>query len=186
VFDRVAKLVRRVMKRRKDWSTATMRLANGNDAARVAALLVDAYRSWAKLGLNPNAASYTATDVVADLAYKEVWLLEHEGALVGTVTLRTLGVGDQRSLYVTHLATPTAIHGRGLGSHLMDSVEHLALDRDIRDVRLDTAIVMTELIAFYQRRGYAKFGERNHWEGTNYESQHYQKRLTPPVPPART
>jgi hypothetical protein len=42
----------------------------------MAALLVDAYRSWAKLGLNPKAASYAATDVVADLAYKEVWLLE--------------------------------------------------------------------------------------------------------------
>jgi ribosomal protein S18 acetylase RimI-like enzyme len=131
--------------------------------------------------LNPKAATYTATDVVADFGHKEVWLLEHEGALVGTVTLRTLGVGDGRYLYVTHLATPTTMHGRGLGSQLMDRVEHLTLERDIRDVRLDTAVVMTELIDFYQRRGYAKFGERNHWEGTNYESQHYQKLLAPPL-----
>jgi ribosomal protein S18 acetylase RimI-like enzyme len=165
------------MKRRTDWSTATMRRATDNDASRVAALLVDAYRLWTKRGLNPKAATYTATDVVADLAYKEVWLLEHEGALVGTVTVRIVGAGDGRYLYVTHLATPTVEHSRGLGSELMDRVERLALQREIRDVRLDTAVVMTELIAFYQGRGYATFGERNHWEGTNYESQHYQKLL---------
>lgn len=143
----------------------------------MAALLVDAYGSWTKRGLNPKAATYTATDIVADLAYKQVWLLEHEGALVGTVTLRIVGAGDARYLYVTHLATSTAKHSRGLGSELMDRAENLALEHQIRDVRLDTAIVMTELIAFYRRRGYATFGERNHWEGTNYDSQHYQKLL---------
>lgn len=143
----------------------------------MAVLLRDAYVAWTKLRLNPTAARYTAADVRADLREKEVWLLEHEGELVGTVTLRTWGVGAGRYLYVTHLATPTALHGRGLGSELMNRVEQFAHDRGIRDVRLDTATVMTDLIAFYQKRGYKAFNELEHWPGTNYESQRYRKQL---------
>lgn len=160
-----------------DWSKATMRRAGADDAARVAALLVDAYRSWTDRGLNPKAATYTAQAVIADLTQKEVRLLEDRAKLVGTVTLRTRRVGRRPYLYVTHLATPPPLQKCGLASSLMSRVEAIAHERRIHDVRLDTAVGLYELVGFYVKRGYRRFGEHNQWPGTNYKSQHFRKLL---------
>jgi predicted N-acetyltransferase YhbS len=140
------------MRQRQDWSKAEWRLATDKDAGRVAAVLRDAYRSWTKLGLNPKAATYTAADVVNDMrAKKEVWLLERDGLLVGTVTLLTWNIAAGYYLKVTHLAAPGVLQGCGLGSEVMRRAENLALERRIPEVRLDTAVVKKDLIAFYEK-----------------------------------
>jgi GNAT superfamily N-acetyltransferase len=165
------------MRQRQDWSTAAWRTAEPEDAGNVAALLRDAYRSWTRLGLNPKAAMYGAADVVKDLHAKEVWLLERNGLLLATVTLLTWDIAAGFYLKVTHLATPSVLQKCGLGSEVMRRAENLALERRIPEVRLDTAVVMKDLIAFYEKRGYVAFGELDHWEGTNYDSQHFHKGL---------
>ncbi len=113
--------------------------------------------------------------MIEDLEEKEIWLLEHEGRPVGTVTFRTRGTGDGRYLYVTHLATPTALHDRGLGSEVMTRVEGIARERGISELRLDTAVVMSDLVRFYVKRGYVAFDPAFTWPDTNYESQRFRK-----------
>lgn len=162
-----------------DWSTATFRRAEERDARRVAAVLVDAYRSWTDLGLNPKAATYKAKDVRDDLATKEVWVLEEAGRLVGTATLREVGQGAQKYLYVTHIARPSALHGRGLGEVMMARIEAEAAGRGVPELRLDTAVVKKDLVDFYLGQAYAAFGPIINWPGTNYQSQKFRRRLKP-------
>ena len=61
----------------------------------------------------------------------------------------------------------------------MARIEAIARERGLIEVPLDTAVAMTDLVAFYVKRGYVAYDPVINWQGTNYESQHYKKVLRP-------
>jgi ribosomal protein S18 acetylase RimI-like enzyme len=85
-------------------------------------------------------------------------LLAHdEGELVGSVLLED--EGDKA--YIGMFAVRPGLQSRGLGSALLGEAERVARDELHRDVARMTVIAQrSELIAWYERRGYAQTGER--------------------------
>jgi GNAT superfamily N-acetyltransferase len=64
----------------------------------------------------------------------------------------------------------------GLGSKLMELVELHATKDNAREIAIDTAEGASELIDYYQKRGYV-FVTHTQWEVTNYRSVILAKRL---------
>ncbi|HEY8674021.1 MAG TPA: GNAT family N-acetyltransferase [Candidatus Dormibacteraeota bacterium] len=96
--------------------------------------------------------------------------------MVGTYNLRTKAdeLGDAG--YVNSLAIDAALRHAGLGRSLLEHAEAQALARGLRRIRLDTAKPLTDLVAWYARRGYSAIGEV-HWEGKTYDSVIMEKPL---------
>lgn len=78
--------------------------------------------------------------------------------------------------YVNALAVDPALQRSGWGSLLLDRLENEAARRGLGRVGLDTAKPATELIAWYERRGYRVVGNV-HWEGKTYDSVVMHKTL---------
>jgi len=99
-------------------------------------------------------AELTAT--IAD-AKAQVLLARIDGKLAGTVTIRDLGKGR------AHLGTPCVdpdLQSEGLGRALLADAEDMAAEEFGAKVMTMTVIdARAELIAYYERRGYARTGE---------------------------
>ncbi len=78
-------------------------------------------------------------------------VLEEGGRIVGTVALTDLGGGvcELRRMYLE-----TVWRGRGLGFMLLEHAIAVARARGFRRVVLETAAVLVEAIAFYQKAGF--------------------------------
>lgn len=155
-------------------------------------LLHAAYASLAAQGWN-----FTAVDQGADVTRERVaagqaFVAEHQGRLVGTVTVsppkpvggRYLGdpVPDCYTQAGTASVAQFAVHpelrGQGLGEQLMDVAEAWAAGKGYTHVALDTAEPAVRLQQRYARRGYARVGDVQ-WAGKTYRSVLMLKPLIP-------
>lgn len=96
--------------------------------------------------------------------------------LVGTVTLRIKEDPHGTHAYVNWLAVDPELQGTGLGSVLLRRGEEEAAWRGLSRVRLDTAKPATELVSWYEHRGYRNVDE-THWPGKTYDSVVMEKVL---------
>jgi GNAT superfamily N-acetyltransferase len=78
-----------------------------------------------------------------------------EGALAACVNLKEEADG---SLYVGMLAVDPARQAGGLGKELLARAEAFARERGLRRLRMTVIDRRPELIAYYERRGYARTG----------------------------
>jgi GNAT superfamily N-acetyltransferase len=67
------------------------------------------------------------------------------------------------------LAVVPRLQGTGVGSALIDVVEQKALDDRKAELACDTAELATDLIGFYQKRGF-RIVERHRWPHARYIS----------------
>ncbi|MBI3565744.1 MAG: GNAT family N-acetyltransferase [Elusimicrobia bacterium] len=79
-----------------------------------------------------------------------------DGALLGCVHLKKEGDG---SCYLGMLTVDPTRQGGGLGKELMARSEAVAREWGCRRMRMTVISVRAELLAFYERRGYAKTGK---------------------------
>lgn len=167
----------------------TLRLltpADGFDT--LTALLHRAYAPQAARGLH-FVATWQGPDITADRCSRgETWVLDDHGALVGTVTLEPPGrtVGPKGD---THYSTPGVAKfgqfaidpdrkGQGLGRRLLTHIEDRARGLGATELACDTSEHATDLIAMYERLGFA-FVEHIDWRPqVNYRSALLSKRLT--------
>lgn len=143
-----------------------MRLARAVDLPRLHALVESAYRGesartgWsheADLLFGPRTSEACLAAVLASPAHS-LLVAESAGALVGTVTVTDLG--DART-YLGMLGIAPARQAAGLGRLLLAAAEREAAARFAATVMEMTVIARrTELIAWYERRGYRRTGER--------------------------
>lgn len=77
------------------------------------------------------------------------------GALVGCVHLKREADG---SCYLGMLTVSPELQGGGVGKALMERSEALAREWGCRRMRMTVISVRAELLAFYERRGYAPTG----------------------------
>lgn len=142
-------------------------VAGTADVDDLVALIESAYRGDAsRAGWTTEAdlldGQRTDADMVAEmmaLPGSVVLLLRDEaGAALATVNLRDLAGG---TVYFGSFAVSPRGQGRGVGSALMDAAEAFARDRFAAErMRMTVIDRRAELIAFYERRGYVRTGER--------------------------
>lgn len=141
------------------------RLAKAGDVPALRALVEKAYRGdSAKRGWTHEAdllddertcdAELTANIAAPDC---RVLVAEIEGKLTGTVTITD--VGDGRT-YLGMLCVDPDLQAAGLGRALIADAEDMAVEQFGAKVMEMTVIdARPELIAYYERRGYARSGE---------------------------
>lgn len=140
-------------------------LAKAVDVPRLRVLVESAYRGEsAKQGWTHEADllddERTSDEELADAIADEntrVLLAEIEGNLVGTVTIRTLGKGRA---YLGMLCVNPELQAEGLGRALIADAEDMAAEQFGTHIMEMTVIdARADLIAYYERRGYARSGE---------------------------
>ena len=91
-------------------------------------------------------------DAITDQAARVVVLAEADGALVGTVTVTNQGHGRS---YLGMLCVDPALQAGGMGRRLIKAAERTARERfGSRLMEMTVIDSRTELIAWYERRGY--------------------------------
>jgi GNAT superfamily N-acetyltransferase len=149
-------------------------------------LLHRAYAPLAAAGFR-----FVATHQTPDVTRKrcdagECILAETRGDVVGTITYYKTPMDESRCpLYARddvarfgQFAVEPALQGSGVGSMLLLVVEAFAVFDGFARLALDTAEGATQLIDYYERRGYLRAGHVQ-WSSTNYRSLLLAKPLRP-------
>jgi ribosomal protein S18 acetylase RimI-like enzyme len=135
------------------------------DVPSIVALVESAYRGDAsRVGWTTEAdlldGQRTDPDAVAELINNpesRILLAEGPDGLLGSVLLSDEGEG----IYIGMFAVRPGGQGRGVGSALLAEVERVSRDEMGRPfARMTVLAQRPELIAWYERRGYQRTGER--------------------------
>ena len=81
--------------------------------------------------------------------------LDESGALVGCVHLKK---ESPDTCYLGLLTVDPARQALGLGKRILEHADAVARDWECRRMRMTTISVRAELLAYYERRGYARTG----------------------------
>jgi len=153
------------------------RRATDDDVPALTRLINAAYRALGETGLNFTGVSQDEATTRARMKACEVFVIERQERLVGTVKMRIRGADGIRFAELTQLAVDPAQQHGGLGTRLVGLVEQRAIELGVDRVRLDTAIPAGDLVRWYERQGYAAIGEIQR-EGKNYRSVILEKVLS--------
>jgi GNAT superfamily N-acetyltransferase len=143
----------------------TPRVATGADAPAVAALVNSAYRGESsKAGWTTEAdllggQRVDAARLVETIATpgNVILLFEAEGSLLGCVHLERTG----DDCYLGMLTIKPTSQAGGLGRQLLEAAEQWAIEHwSSRIMHMTVITQRAELIAWYERRGYRRTGER--------------------------
>ena len=158
-------------RRRYSWGppmTTTVRPARAEDLARVTAIVRDAARRLADLGIEQWDDRYPSETILReDIARRHMWVVEEHGALAGLVTLNEAQSPEYgevawrhtgRALVVHRLAVDPARQGRGLAAALMAFAEQHAATGGYYAIRLDVFTRNPAATALYEHRGYRRAG----------------------------
>ncbi len=104
----------------------------------------------------------------------EFWVVEADGALVGTVGYRPT-VRGQRAVELRKMYLLPQVRGQGLGRYLLTTVESAIQRRGFDEIWLETASVLKEAVGLYEASGY---GAASGVETARCDRV-YHKKLTP-------
>ncbi len=104
-----------------------------------------------------------------DLVRKELYVLEREGRIIGTIVISTLmdeeyvpitwSSPNNGAIYIHRLAVHPIHQGKGYAQQLMQFAEDHAKNNGFDSVRLDTFSQNQGNQRFYEARGYQKLGD---------------------------
>jgi N-acetylglutamate synthase-like GNAT family acetyltransferase len=127
----------------------TLRRARTSDLDSLLALQRGAYaRNRALLGVEPIPLLADYADIMRDM---EVWVSEQDGRLAGALILEPRA----DDLLIWSIATNPSAQGSGLGRTLLASADARARQLGRTVLRLYTGTLLTHLVAWYGRHGYA-------------------------------
>jgi ribosomal protein S18 acetylase RimI-like enzyme len=141
------------------------RAAVAKDVPAIVALVESAYRGDAsRAGWTTEAdlldGQRTDPGEVSSLISEpaaRILLAESEEGLLGSVLLRDEG----GAVYIGMFAVRPGLQGQGLGRALLNEAERVGRDElKRREARMTVLVQRAELIAWYERRGYRRTGER--------------------------
>lgn len=139
-------------------------------------LINAAYRELGDMGLNFTGVTQDEETTRRRMQGRDVFVIEGDGRLLGTVTFSVHEENDIKCGYVNLLAVDPSERRRGLGAELMVVAERRARELGLDRVRLDTATTATHLVRWYTARGYLPV-EEVQWEGKAYRSVILEKRI---------
>ncbi len=157
-----------------------VRTATDDDVPALTRLINAAYRVLGDMSLNFTGVTQDEATTRERMKSCDVFVIEDDGRLIGTVKARVRAAGGLQYLELTQLAVDPVRQRGGIGSQLVDLVERRAQELGIERVRLDTAIPARDLVQWYERRGYVEIGQIQRG-GKNYRSVILEKRLRPTV-----
>nr|WP_272902387.1 GNAT family N-acetyltransferase [Brevibacterium daeguense] len=144
----------------------TPALARHSDVDDLVALVESAYRGEAsRAGWTTEADLLdgrrldreAAAEMIDDPSGVVLLVRADDGSALGSVQLRDLGDG---TAYFGLFAISPRAQGQGMGSRLMTAAEGYAAEHwQARRMRMTVISKRTELVAFYERRGYELTGE---------------------------
>ncbi|NNH22629.1 GNAT family N-acetyltransferase [Pseudokineococcus marinus] len=149
--------------------TGRLRTADLDDVPAVVALVERAYRGEASRGgwtTEADLLEGQRTDAasVAELVGapgSAVLLLEEDGALLACCHVRVLpAAGGPRRAYVGMVAVDPARQGGGTGRAVLDAAVERARGLGARVLEMTVITQRTELVAWYERRGWRRTGEQ--------------------------
>ncbi len=153
--------------------------------AEMTALVRSAYQRLADMGFKFMGTWQDEDDTRERCADGHCLVVENDGRIAGTVTVRDPVGEDEPEWYrregvwsIGQFAVSPELQNAGLGSELMLEAEGHAFANGASEVAIDTAEGATHLIDFYRKRGYRHVGTVD-WDGTNYVSVIMSKRLRP-------
>ena len=94
-----------------------------------------------------------------DIDYKDeinnypTWVVDHEGQIVGGLTM----MFEDKIASIANIAVHADFQGRGLGAALMDFAETQAREKQYREMRLATHVLLTENLSLYQHLGWQEY-----------------------------
>lgn len=154
-----------------------LRLATADDAAAIRALVNEAYRPLAEMGLNFTGTYQDEATTRERMRDRDVWLWYRGSELAGTITLDArVRENFAPHLYVNQMAVRPGLQRLGLGKRLLELADAEACRRGLDRVRLDTAVPARHLVRFYAARGFVEIA-RTRWAGKTYESVVLETRL---------
>ncbi|WP_035987831.1 GNAT family N-acetyltransferase [Leptolyngbya sp. KIOST-1] len=83
----------------------------------------------------------------------EFWVVEADGALVGTAGYRPTERGD-RAVELRKMYLLPQARGQGLGRHLLSTLEAAIQQRGFNEIWLETASVLKAAVGLYEASGY--------------------------------
>jgi len=126
----------------------SIRLAQGEDAPAIAALVERAYTPWVVVvEKRPRPMD---DDFGKRCAAGHAYVLETNGELLGAAIIESM----PGHLFLHNVVVEPACHSRGIGRQLMQFVEEEAKRRELPEVQLTTLEGMVRNVAIYQRLGY--------------------------------
>jgi ribosomal protein S18 acetylase RimI-like enzyme len=143
----------------------SLQLATDSDIPAIVTLMNAAFRGIeAELGWSTEAGYITGARTNETLIYEEIaegahFLLLHDpqtAALQGCVSLKAL---SSEVWYLGSLTVDPALQNSGFGRMLLSAAEDYAFARGARTIEMTVVGIRDTLIAWYERRGYARTGE---------------------------
>ena len=172
----------------------TFRHATRADVDAVVALVERAYRGEASRRgwtteadlLGGQRTDAHEVELVVDARDARIVLAERDGALCGSVLLKL----ERDAVYVGMFAIEPALQAQGLGRALLAEVERIVRAESLAQrLRMSVIGQRSELIAWYERRGYRRTGRRERFPygqprfGLPRRDDLYLEVLEKPLPP---
>jgi len=127
---------------------STIRLARGEDAPAIAALVERAYMPW--IAIIERRPRTMDDDFAKRCAAGHAYVMEDNGALLGVAIMEQM----PGYLFLHNVAVDPGRHSQGVGRELMHFVENEARRRNLPEVQLTTLEGMARNVAIYERLGY--------------------------------
>jgi len=160
-----------------DLGDIQIRLAEPRDVPDLRLLLNSAYKRLAEMGLNYSATFADESRVADGLMEGATFVLHLNDRLVASVKLTERNEIDSRPcLYMGRFAVDPELQGRGLGLHLLQMAETIAMRTGKICMQLDTAQSADHLLRFYQNCGF-EIKRHIYFEGKTYCSWVLEKTL---------
>jgi len=141
-------------------SVAEIRPATREDAEAISDVLRCAFREYRKSYTRRGYAATTpiASAILPRFAEGPVWIAEHAGKAVGTVSAKRIS----NAIYIRSMAVVAEARGRKIGSSLLNSVEEFARACDSRRLFLSTTPFLQDAMRLYEHYGFRRTADGPH------------------------
>jgi ribosomal protein S18 acetylase RimI-like enzyme len=149
-----------VLTRRGMNKTTNIRLAHVADLSEIASLMYESFAEYRSLYKEGAFLATTPNSDQLAVRMKEgpVWVAEHDGATVGTVSVVSRG----NDLHIRGMAVLPKARGLRLGQLLLNQVEQFARERNCRRLVLSTTPFLHRAIRLYESTGFRRTDEAPH------------------------
>lgn len=159
----------------------------GSDSVEeLTSLLNRSYKTLADMGFRYVASYQDANKTLERMKNAVCFVGKLEEKIIATISYyspeHTSYPGWPEGVKVAHFgqfAVEPAYQKLGIGSRLLDHVEHYAFINNAAELALDTAENASHLVNYYTRKGYC-FRTYVQWKETNYRSVILSKKLSIP------
>lgn len=161
-------------------------LSPSENLEEITSLIRSAYKVLADKGFRYWGTFQTVEDTKKRFSEGYPFVVESEGKIIGTITLKTKHTGWEETpwydreevCFFTQFAVMPEQQKTGLGSSMMSFIENFAKEKGFKEISLDTCEDATSLIDYYEKRGY-RFVEHVQWDlnVVNYRSVVLSKKL---------